>query len=93
MGTTVDKTVSKLQNELELWGAKLNELLAKADVASKEATIEARKHLDDATDKLAAARRKLEEAKAAGEDKWEEFKVGLERSWKDLERAFHKLAH
>lgn len=93
MGTVVDKTVSKLQNELELWGAKLNELLAKAEVASTEATIDARKHLEDAADKLATAREKLDEAKATGGDKWEEFKIGLERSWKELERAFHRLAH
>jgi len=93
MGATVDKTVSRLQYELGLWGAKLNELLAKADVASQEATIDARKHLEEATDKLAAAREKLEEAKGTGEDKWEEFKTGLERSWRELERAFHKLAH
>lgn len=93
MGTTVDRTVSKLQNELELWGAKLNELLAKAEVVSQEATTDARKHLEDATDKLAAARGKLEETKDTGEDKWEEFKTGMERSWRELERALHKLAH
>ncbi len=93
MGAAVDRTVTKLQNDLEMWGAKLNELLAKAEVAGQEATVDARKHLEDATDKLAAARGKLEEAKGTGEDKWEEFKIGLERSWRELERAFHKLAH
>ena len=54
---------------------------------------EIRREVKDATDKLAAAREKLEEAKGTGEDKWEEFKTGLERSWRELERAFHKLAH
>ncbi len=91
MGTNVDKTVSKLQNELALWGAKLNELLPKAEAAGQDAKMDARKHLEDATAKLSAARSRLDEAKTTSEDKWDKFKAGLESSWKELESAFHKL--
>jgi hypothetical protein len=96
MGTiesSVDKTVSKLDDQLKLWGAKLNELAAKVDVAGKEAKIDARKRLDDMKAKIKVAQSKLDEAKAAGGDKWDKFKSGIESSWKELEGAFQKLTH
>jgi peptidoglycan hydrolase CwlO-like protein len=96
MGTTesnVDKTVSKLQDQLTLWGAKLNELVAKIEVVGNETKIDARKHLDEVKAKLKVAQSKLDEAKAAGAGKWDKFKSGLDSSWKELEGAFQKLVH
>ena len=43
--------------------------------------------------KLVVARSKLDAAKAAGDDKWDAFKEGVESSWKELESAFKKLTH
>ena len=96
MGTiesNVDKTVSKLEAQLKLWSAKFNELAAKIEVAGQEAKIDARKRVDDMKAKLKVAQAKLDEAKAAGEDKWDKFKSGVEASWKELEGAFQKLTH
>ncbi|MBL0215403.1 MAG: coiled coil domain-containing protein [Myxococcales bacterium] len=93
IATNIDTTVSKLEDQLKLWGAKLNELVARAEVAGQETKIDARKHLDDLKAKLAAARTKLDDAKAAGEGRWESFKSGVEHSWKELEGAFQKLTH
>jgi len=96
MGTieaSVDKTVMRLEDQLTLWGAKLKELVAKAEVAGQETKIDARKHLDEVKAKLELARSKLDEAKAAGGDRWDNFKAGVESSWKELEGAFHNLTH
>jgi hypothetical protein len=96
MGTidsNVDKTMSKLQDQLKLWGAKLTELAAKVEVAGQETKIDARKRLDDMKSKMKVAQAKLDEAKAAGGDKWDKFKSGIESSWKELEGAFQKLTH
>lgn len=91
--TNIDSNVSRLEDQLELWGARLNELVAKAEVAGQESKIDARRHLDDIKQKLADAHTKLDQVKAAGGDKWDDFKTGVEASWKDLEGAFHKLTH
>ena len=91
--SNVDKTMSKLENQLKLWGAKLTELAAKVEVAGQETKIDARKRLDDMKAKIKVAQAKLDEAKAAGGDKWDKFKSGIESSWKELEGAFHKLTH
>jgi hypothetical protein len=96
MGTiesSVDRTVSKLEDQLALWGAKLKEAAAKAEVAGQETKLEAREHLDEVKAKLDVARSKLDEAKAAGGDGWHKFKAGVESAWSDLEGAFHKLVH
>jgi hypothetical protein len=96
MGTiesNVDKTVSKLEDQLKLWGARLSELAAKVEVAGQETKIDARKHLADMKAKLKIAEAKLAEAKAAGGDKWDKFKSGIESSWKELEGVFQKLTH
>lgn len=95
MGTfesSVERTVSKLEDQLELWAAKLNELAAKAEVKSHETKIDTRKHLEDAKAKLAVARSRLDEAKTAGAGRWDKFKAGVESAWKELETAFHDLA-
>jgi hypothetical protein len=91
--SNVDRTVAKLEDQLRLWGAKLNELAAKVDVVGQETKIDARKHLDGMKAKIKVAQSKLDEAKAAGGDKWDKFKSGIESSWKELEGAFQKLTH
>jgi len=91
IGTSIDATVAKLEGQLALWSAKLDELKAKADVAGQETKIDLRNRLEDTKAKLADARVRLDEAKAAGESKWESFKASVEHSWKELEGAFHDL--
>ena len=88
----IDATVSALEGQLERWGAKLDELVAKGSAAGRDAKVEARAHADELKSKLRAARSKLDAAKAAGGDKWDAFKEGLEASWKELEAAFKQLA-
>ena len=93
IGSGVDKTVTKLEDLLALWGAKLNELAAKVEAAHQEGRIEARKQLEEAREKLEQARSKLDEAKAVGEDRWDKFKAAVESSWENLEGAFLDLVH
>ena len=96
MGTIeagLEKTVARLEDQLKLWGAKLNVLVAKGKVAGQESKIDSQRYVDDLKAKLDAAQAKLHEAKAAGGEKWDTFKSAIESSWKDLESAFAKLVH
>jgi hypothetical protein len=93
METHIDKNLSKLEAQLKLWGAKLSEVMAKANVAGQQAKIDSRKQLDELKAKLAVAQSKLDEAKAAGSEKWETLKQGVEHTWQELEGAFKKLVH
>jgi peptidoglycan hydrolase CwlO-like protein len=83
--------VGKLETQLKQWGAKLDELVAKADRAGTTARIDNRKRIDDLKAKVQAAQSKLDEVKTAGREKWETLKTGVESAWAELELAFKKL--
>ncbi len=83
--------VGKLETELKQWGAKLDELVAKSEKADAAAKAEYHKGLDDLRAKYQVAQARLAEVRAAGSEKWETFKEGLESAWSELEGAFKKL--
>lgn len=89
----VEEHVGKLEAQLAQWGAKLDELLADADLADAEAKIDYRRRVDALKSKYDVAHARLAEFKAAGSDKWETFKTGVEIAWKDLEAAFQELSN
>lgn len=89
----VEKNLSKLEAQLKLWAAKLDEVKAKATDAGQQAKVDSAKQLDELKARLEGARAKLDEAKAVGHEKWDTVKQGVEHAWKDLESAFSKLVH
>jgi hypothetical protein len=89
----IDENLAKLEAKLDLWGAKLKEVIARTNVAGKEAKIESQKEVEELKSNLEIARSKLAEAKAAGSEKWDSFKDGVEHLWQDLEGRFKKLVH
>jgi hypothetical protein len=90
---TVEAHVGKMEAELERWGAKLDELTAKADAAGTEAKIDYRRRLDDMREKYDAAQAKLVQLRIAGTGKWQMFQGDIETAWLELEAAFRKLAN
>jgi predicted nucleic acid-binding Zn-ribbon protein len=92
-GSSVNENLTKMEAQLKAWSAKLNEAVAKAGDAGQQAKIDTRKQIDELKEKLAGARAKLDEAKAAGGEKWESLKSGVESTWHELEGAFKKLVH
>src|SRR5512142_2599759 len=91
--TTAERHVGQMEARLRHLGAKLDELAAKVERGSAEVQAERRKSIDDLKAKHAAAHAKLEEFRAAGNDKWDHFKTGIERAWNELERAVKSLKH
>ena len=89
----METNVGRMEAQLAQWGAKLDELLAKTEKAGEEAKADYHKRLDDLKLKYQAAQLKFAESKAAGSDKWETFKTGVEKAWNDLEVAFKKITN
>jgi len=83
--------VGKMETQLKQWGARLDQIVAKAEKAGTEVNVERRKCVDELKAKYQAAQSKFGEFKAAGSEKWEIFKTGVESAWSDLEAAFKKL--
>jgi hypothetical protein len=91
--TTASANVGKLEEQLSHWGAKLDELVAKAEEVDAELKSDYRKRIEALRAKHRAAHAKLEEFKAAGSGKWDHFKTGIECAWNELEDAFRELKH
>ena len=90
---TVGQEVGKIETRLRQLGAKLDKLVAKADEAGTEATIDYRRSIDHIKDKHAVVQSKLTAYRAANGQKWDSFKGGVELAWHDLENAFKALKH
>lgn len=84
--------VGKMETQLAVWGAKLDELKAKADKADTRAEAGYHKRVHALEAKYHVAQSKLAAGKAAGSEKWSTFKGGVEVAWKDLEAAFKELS-
>ncbi|HJX64805.1 MAG TPA: coiled coil domain-containing protein [Polyangia bacterium] len=87
------ENLGRLETQLKQWGAKLDAFVARADRAGTAARIDNRKRIDDLTAKCQAAQLKLDEVRAAGSEKWETLRAGVESAWGELEIAFKKLSN
>jgi chromosome segregation ATPase len=76
--------VGKIETQLKQWGAKVHELVAKADQAGAEAKTDYHNRIDDLKAKYRIARSKLAELKAESNEKWEALKTGVETAWKEF---------
>ena len=78
----------KMDAQLKLWSAKIDEFAAKLDRAGSKTSNHDRQRIIDIKAKQAVAQAKLDEFKAAGNEKWADFKTGIWIAWDDLEAAF-----
>ena len=90
---TVEWHIRQMEAELQQWGARLDKLMEKADASGTAAKIDYRHRLDDLSEKYAAAQARLTELKAAGTNKWDTHRGGVETAWSELATAFTKLAN
>jgi hypothetical protein len=88
---SIQANVEKMEAQLEHWGTKLQALVTKAEAVGEDAKGEGRKRIDELASKHHAAKLRLDELKAAGAEKWDTLKVGVESAWHELETTFEKL--
>lgn len=82
-----DAYEKKIQAKLDEVRAEIERLQAKAREAEADAEIEYNKQIDQLRKKHEALKSKLDEVKLAGEDAWEDLKVGAELAYESLSDA------
>jgi len=87
----VGQEVGKIETRLRQLGAKLDKLVAKADEAGTDTTVDYRRSIDLIRDKRAVVQGKLNAYRAANGQKWDSFKGGVEIAWQDLADAFKAI--
>jgi hypothetical protein len=78
----------KFEAQLKQWSAEIALLKAKADKATAEAKIEYYKVIEVFQRKQETAMMKLQELRDAGDDGWEDLKIGAEKAWAEVKTAF-----
>lgn len=79
-----------MQERLGKLGAKLDELMKKAEAESEKAEAKMKKQLAEAERQRQVAARKLEELGQASKQTWGKFSEEMERAAKDFERAVER---
>ena len=79
------------EERLAAWNARIDSLRAKADVATGAAKAEMKEELDGLVAKRQEAAAKLEQLKAAGDERWSEAKRGMADVLDDLDRSLDGL--
>ena len=82
----------KLDAQLKKWNAQIALLKARAGKAKAEAKIEYYKTIEALQHREEEARAKLHELKTAGDEAWEDLKIGAEKAWTEVKAAFHSAA-
>jgi multidrug efflux pump subunit AcrA (membrane-fusion protein) len=90
---SMEKRVAKMDAQLDRWAIELKDLAVKVDDAGAQAKLDTQRQIHELQAKHHAAKAKLDAARAAGKDKWDDFKTGVDASWGELESAFKKLRH
>ena len=84
--------LQKLADQLHQWDAELDELKARADKAKAESKTKLLNEIDELRVKKETAQSKLKQLQEAGDEAWDDVKVGVERSWAELKGAFSKAS-
>jgi hypothetical protein len=85
------ENIGKKEAQLRRWGARLDEIVTKAEKAGIEVNAAKRQRVDEAMAKCQTAQSKLNEYKTAGCEKLQRLETGVESAWSDLESVFKKL--
>lgn len=77
-----------LADQLREWDTEIDELKVKAHLAKADAKDELAKQLEELRTKREAAQGKLQQLQEAGDEAWDDIKVGVEKSWTEMKGAF-----
>lgn len=92
MNDNKDTLIEKYLVTLEQARARIDRLLAKADVAAPGARLRMREEVDDIRWRKDSLEHKLEDLKAANGDALKDLKAGAEARWQSLSNAVERAA-
>jgi nucleotide-binding universal stress UspA family protein len=77
----------KIEGQLKEWGAKIDELMAKAETSKAELKVKYRDQIQDLRAKQEIVQRKLRELRESGEETWGGLRAGIEKSLDELKNT------
>jgi hypothetical protein len=86
----MEEAIKRMEEKLKLWDEKLL-FMAKNELVGMQARRDLKSRIDTLKARRAMAQAKFDEFKAAGSEKWENFKTAIEGALKDIENAFQEM--
>ena len=83
--------LEKIEAQLKVWSAKIEELKAKAEKASADKKIELHQMIDDLRARKEQAQKNLNEIKAAGAETWEKLKSKTDEAMDDVKTFWESV--
>ena len=90
MGAKEDKYVQKLKARLDEWNAEIKKLAADAEHAEAQTKIDYEKKLEELKRKKEELEEKIVAVEGGRQSSWEDFKEGVDNSWKIFKRTLSK---
>jgi len=90
--STKEAYKQKIEAELELAQAKLDQFKAQTKISTADARIKYAKHVEEIEQRVSATKAKLKELGEASEEAWEQLKGGVESAWGALSAAIRNAA-
>jgi hypothetical protein len=85
--STKEAYKQKIEAELELAQAKLDQFKAQTKISKADARIKYAKQVEEIEQRVSATKAKLKELGEASEEAWEQLKDGVESAWGALSAA------
>lgn len=80
----------KVEAQLKEWGARIDELKARAEKSKAELKMKYEKQIEDLRAKQNVVQQRLRELRGSGEDAWEGLKAGMEKSLGELKGSLDR---
>ena len=90
--STKEAYKQKIEAELELAQAKLDQFKAQTKISTADARIKYAKNVEEIEQRVSATKAKLKELGEASEEAWEQLKDGVESAWGALSAAIRNAA-
>ncbi len=90
--TERDVAQGEMEKKLQDWGAKLDEMKAKADQSGADTKAQLEGKIEALTVKRDAMQQQLADLKGSSDEAWHIMKTGLQAAWIDLSDAFEEAS-
>ncbi len=87
-----DVTQGEMEKKLQDWGAKLDEMKAKADQSGADTKAQLDGKIEALTVKRNAMQQRLADLKGSSDEAWHIMKTGLQAAWNDVSDAFEEAS-
>lgn len=87
-----EEYIEKLDEQLKVWSARIDELAGKAEHEALEHKTKLQREIEEFKVRHLEAQFKLRQMSETTGDAWEKLAAGMDKAWADMKEAVHQIA-